>query len=58
MPPGKATGTWNARPSRKASPPGPVGTVVSQVFVAVSKVVVATLAVGEKVTSAFGTLSA
>jgi len=31
--------------------------VVSHVFVAVLKVVVATLAVGEKVTSAFGTLS-
>src|SRR5260370_4712709 len=35
MTPGKATGTWNARPSRKALPPSPVGTVVSQVFVAV-----------------------
>src|SRR5262245_32194274 len=55
MPPGRPAGTGSTAPDMKVLPPRPVGTVVSQVLVAVSNVVVATVAVGEKVTAASGT---
>jgi hypothetical protein len=57
MPPGKLTGTRKPRPSRNTFPPSPRGTVVRHVFVASSKTVVAVVAAGEKVTTAFGTVS-
>jgi hypothetical protein len=54
-PPDKPLGRPRATPSRKVLPPRPVGTVVFQVLVAASNVVVATVAIGEKVMFASGT---
>ena len=57
-PPGRPpAGTWKGSPSRKTLPARPEdGTVVSQVLVTVLNAVVAVVAVGENVMSAFGTL--
>jgi len=50
IPPGKSTGTWNAKPLRNVFPPSPVGVTVSHVLVAVLKTVVASVAAGSNVT--------
>ncbi len=55
--PGSATGTGNAKAENSLFPPRLEGTVVVQVLVAVLKAVVATVAVGEKVMSPFGTFT-
>jgi len=57
IPPGKLTGTWNARPLRKVFPPRLGSDTVSHVFVVVLKTVVACIAAGLNVTMASGTLS-
>jgi hypothetical protein len=48
--------TGNSSPDRKTLPDAADGTVVSQVLLALSNVVVAVVAVGEKVIAASGTL--
>jgi len=55
IPPGKLTGTWNARPLRKVFPARPGSDTVSHPFAV--KVVVASVATGLNVTMASGTLS-